>query len=414
MNASNTATMKWASALSLERDAASATAEVIRDIKPKLGSRRPDALFLFLSSHHKSHCQTILAAILKQLGPVHLLGCSGESVIGEWHEAEQVPALAMAGAVLPNVELKPIRLTDSMLPSPDCSPRLWEERLGVKASLNPHFILFADPFSIHADDLLAGLDFAYPQGVKVGALASGGRQPGQDALFLDNYVFHDGAVGLALSGDVRIETIVAQGCRPFGPVLAITKCESNIVLELDHHPALEILRAIYRQADARDQELMPTALHLGLRMDPFKLESPGPGDFLIRAPIGLDVRYGALVIAAHVHEGQTVQFHLRDPRAAGEDIMAVLHRYNVARLAANKGEAVAPSPRGALMFSCVARGRRLYGAADYDTHAFRAELGDVPLTGFFCNGEIGPVGGTTYLHGFTSCFGVFCSKSDKA
>ena len=157
---------------------------------------------------------------------------------------------------------------------------------------------------------------------------------------------------------------------------------------------------------------MPTALHLGLMMDPFKDTPPGPGDFLIRAPIGLDAKYGALVVAAQLHEGQTVQFHLRDPRAASQDILSALHRYNAARLAANKGETVPPSPRGALMFSCVARGRRLYGASDYDIHAFRAELGDVPLAGFFCNGEIGPVGGTTYLHGFTSCFGVFCAKSD--
>jgi len=410
MNISNTATMKWASALSLEIDSTAATAEVINEMKPKLGGKRPDALFLFLSSHHRSHCQAVLASILKQLGPGHLLGCSGESVIGDWHEAEQVPALALAGAVLPNVEMQPIRLADSKLPGPDCGPRLWEERVGVKASLNPHFILFADPFSIHVDDLLAGLDFAYPLGVKVGGLASGGHRPGQEALFLDNYVFHDGAVGLALSGDVRVETIVAQGCRPFGPVLAITKCESNILLELDHRPALEILGAIYRNAGARDQELMPAALHLGLAMDPFKPDPLGPGDFLIRAPIGLDARYGALIVAAHLHEGQAVQFHLRDPRAASEDILAVLRRYNAARLAGSKSDAVPPSPRGALLFSCVSRGRRLYGASDYDTHAFRAELGDVPLAGFFCNGEIGPVGGTTYLHGFTSCFSVFCNK----
>ena len=137
MNISNTATMKWASALSLEIDSTAATAEVINEMKPKLGGKRPDALFLFLSSHHRSHCQAVLASILKQLGPGHLLGCSGESVIGDWHEAEQVPALALAGAVLPNVEMQPIRLADSKLPGPDCGPRLWEERVGVKASLNP-------------------------------------------------------------------------------------------------------------------------------------------------------------------------------------------------------------------------------------------------------------------------------------
>jgi small ligand-binding sensory domain FIST len=297
-----------------------------------------------------------------------------------------------------------------LLPGPDSSPRLWEEKLGVKAGAAPQFILFADPFSIQADDLLAGLDFAYPQAVKIGGLASGGRRPGQNALFLDNYVFHDGAVGLALSGDVRIDTIVAQGCRPFGPVLAVTKCEHNVLLELDRRPALEILRALYRRASARDRDLMPTSLHLGLMMDPFKPQPPGPGDFLIRTPMGMEAKRGALIVAAHLHEGQVVQFHLRDPRASSEDLMAALRRYSSARLVPADSETVPPPPRGALLFSCVARGKRLYGAVDHDTHAFRAELGDVPLAGFFANGEIGPVGGTTYVHGFTSCFGVFGPK----
>ncbi|MGD0089555.1 MAG: FIST N-terminal domain-containing protein [Planctomycetota bacterium] len=410
MNLSNTATMKWASALSLETDVAGATTEAVTGLKSKLGNRHPDVVFVFVSAHFRPHYQTILVTILRQFAPAHVLGCSGAGVLGDWHEAEQVPALALAGAVLPNVQMKPLRLTGSLLPGSDSSPRLWEEKLGLKASAAPQFILLADSASINVDDLLAGLDFAYPQAAKIGGLASGGHRPGQDALFLDSYVFHDGAVGLALSGDVRLDTVVAQGCRPFGPVLAVTKCEPNVLLELDHRPALEILRALYRRANARDQDLMPTSLHLGLLMDPFNPQPPGPGDFLIRTPIGMDAKRGALLVAARLHDGQIVQFHLRDPRAASEELLAVLRSYGAAHLAAAPSESVPPPPRGALAFCCAARGKRLYGAADHDTHAFRAELGDVPLTGFFANGEIGPVGGNTYLHGFTSCFGIFGPK----
>jgi small ligand-binding sensory domain FIST len=211
---------------------------------------------------------------------------------------------------------------------------------------------------------------------------------------------------------VRIETVVSQGCRPFGPVFSITKCERNVLLELDHRPALEVLRSLYRRANARDQHLMPTSLLLGLAMDPFREGPPGPGDFLIRTPIGLEAKRGALVIAALLHNGQMVQFHLRDPKTASEDLVDALRRYAARCLDASKGEALPPPPRGALLFACLARGRHLFGAADHDAQAFRAELGDVPLTGLFCNGEIGPVGGTTYLHGFTSCFGIFRAKSD--
>lgn len=412
MSVSNTATMKWASALSLETDGVGAVTDAVLDLRSKLGNRRPDVAFLFVSPHHRQLYQAIVATVLRRLAPGHLLGCTGEGVIGAGHEAEQVPALALAAAVLPGVELKAIRLTDKALPGPDCGPRRWEEALGLKASAGPQFVLLADPFSIHVENLLAGLDFAYPQAVKIGGVASGLRRPGQNALFMDNYCFSDGAVGLALTGDVHIETLVAHGCRPFGPVFSITKCERNTLYELDRRPALDVLRALYRRASARDQHLMPTSLHLGLLMDPFKLGPPGPGDFLIRTPVGLDRRRGALVIAALLHEGQTVQFHLRDPKAASEDLTAALRGFSTTRFSAQKSDALPPPPRGALLFSCLGRGKRLFGAADHDAHAFRAELGDVPLAGLFCNGEIGPVGGNTYLHGFTSCFGVFRTKSD--
>jgi len=248
--------------------------------------------------------------------------------------------------------------------------------------------------------------------VKIGGLASGGRRLGQNSVFLDNYIFHDGAAALALSGDLRIETIMAQGCRPFGPVFSITKCQKNVLYALDHRPALDVLRALYRRASRPEQRIIPTALHLGLAMDPFKSGPPGPGDFLIRTPIGLHDVSGALVIAAMLHEGQMVQFHLRDAKAADEDLSAALRRYTAAQYASSKGQALPPPPRGALLFACLARGKRLFGGPDHDTQAFCAEVGDIPLTGFFCNGEIGPVGNTTFLHGFTSCFGLFRAKSD--
>lgn len=412
MGVSNTTAMKWASALSLARESNPAAAEAVIDLKMRLGNRRPDVAFLFVSTHHRSQYAAIAGIVHKHLAPRHLVGCSGDGVIGDAHEAEQVPAVALAGAVLPNVEVKPIRLQDTTLPGLDSSPRHWETALGVQADAAPSFVLFADPFSFHADDMLAGLDFAYPKATKVGGLASGARRPGQSVLFCDDKIFHDGAVALALSGDLRLETFVAQGCRPVGPVLAITKCERNVLLELDHRPALEVLRALYRRASSRDQRMMPTSLHLGLAMDPFRQTPPGPGDFLIRTPVALDVRRRALVIASLLHEGQTVQFHLRDPKAASEDLTAALRRYTASYLDASNGEVIPPPPRGALLFSCLARGRRLYGTSDHDAHAFRTELGDVPLTGFFCNGEIGPAEGTTYLHGFTSCFGIFRAKSD--
>ncbi|HYG76379.1 MAG TPA: FIST N-terminal domain-containing protein [Planctomycetota bacterium] len=404
--------MKWASALSLATQTSVAVDEVVQELRTQLGKAVPDALFVFVSPHHRPAYSTFTKDLIHHLGPRHLMGCSAAGVIGNGHEAEQVAALSVTAAVMPGVDIKALRIEDASLPDLDSGPRSWEEAMGVKASADPHFLVLVDPFSIRADEMLAGLDFAFPNAVKIGGLASGARRPGQNALYLDSHVFRDGAIGLALSGDIRVETLVAQGCRPFGRPLLITKCHRNVLLELDHRPALEVLSELYKQASERDRQLIPTSLFLGLVMDAFKQGDPQPGDFLIRTPIGMDTEKGALVISAVLRERQTVQFHLRDALSASEDLSAVLRRYATERLNQSKGEALPPPPRGALMFSCLGRGKHLYGKPDHDTAAFQAQLGDVPLGGFFCNGEIGPVSGTTHIHGFTSCFGIFRSKSD--
>lgn len=404
--------MKWSSAISLEPRGEVAIAAALTEIKSKLAGATPDIAFLFVSPQHRQNYALIAAELMKHLGPRHLLGCSGGGVIGDGKEAEQTPAISLTAAVMPDVTITPIRLDDASLPDMDSGPRAWEDAVGVKVSTEPQFVILADPFSIRADEMLAGLDFAYPKAVKVGGLASGASKPGQNVLYLDHKIYRDGAIGLALSGDVCIETLVAQGCRPFGKPLSITKCHRNVLVELDKRPALEVLSELYKQASERDRQLIPTSLFLGMVMDPFKQGDPQPGDFLIRTPIGMDTERGALVISALLREGQTVQFHLRDALSASEDLSEVLRRYSTDRLNASKGEALPPPPRGALLFSCLGRGKHLYGRADHDTQAFTAQLGDIPLAGFFCNGEIGPVAGTTHIHGFTSCFGIFRTKKD--
>lgn len=404
--------MKWTSSLSVAAGTDAALAEVLTELKAKLGGAKPDIAFVFVSPHHRSHFSQLSAAIQKQLAPRHVLGCSGGGVIGAAHEAEQIPALSVTAAIMPNVEVRPFRIPDAALPDLDTGPRAWEQLIGVKASSNPQFVLLADPFSIRAEDLLAGLDFAYPQSVKIGGLASGARTPGQNVLFLDHHVLNDGAIGLALTGDVQIDALVAQGCRPIGKLMAVTKCHRNLLIELDKRRALDVLSEIIEQASDHDKQLIKsTSLFLGLVMDPFRQTAPGPGDFLIRRLMGMDEKRGILQIFSTLREGQNVQFHLFDAQAASDDISAVLRRYATERLNSSKGEALPSPPRGALLFSCLGRGVHLYGKPDHDTHAFQSHLGEVPLAGFFCNGEIGPVGGTTFVHGWTSCFGLFRTRS---
>jgi small ligand-binding sensory domain FIST len=222
-------------------------------------------------------------------------------------------------------------------------------------------------------------------------------------LYLDDAVHRSGLVGVALSGDVRVDTLVAQGCRPIGEPMFVTRAAENQIYALDGRAPLEVLQQLFERLDRRDRELLRHSLFVGLVMRE-KSEVYRRGDFLVRNVAGLDAERGALVVGARVAEGTIVQFHLRDAGTSAEDLEQML-----SSLAPEQRQ----EARGALLFSCLGRGRHLYGRVDHDTDAFRRHLGEVPLGGFFCNGEIGPVHGTTFLHGYTSSFGLFRPRAAR-
>jgi small ligand-binding sensory domain FIST len=203
-----------------------------------------------------------------------------------------------------------------------------------------------------------------------------------------------------LAGNVEVETVVAQGCRPVGPPLFVTGARENVITELDGDRPLDVLQRILEAASPEEQRLFRGSLFLGIEMRADRSRY-GSGDFLIRNLLGSDPASGALQVAASLEGHRVVQFHLRDGAAAAEDLAHRLER---------TGAATAKDAGGALLFSCLGRGRGLFGEADHDSRAFARALGPVPLAGFFCNGEIGPVEGRTFLHGYTSAFGIFRPK----
>ena len=175
-----------------------------------------------------------------------------------------------------------------------------------------------------------------------------------------------------------------------------------MLMELDGQPPMEVLRHLFQDLPERDQKLLGHSLFLGVVMDEL-VDDPAQGDFLVRNVVGMDQGTGGLAIGEILKEGQLVQFHLRDAETSSGDLQAVLSRY-----AEENRENDVP---GALLFSCLGRGEYLYGEPNHDTDLFRDKMGNVPLGGFFCNGEIGPVSGTTFLHGYTSSFGLFRPKN---
>lgn len=411
--------MKWCSAISDNPSLERGIEEVTSQIKNDMGSSPTDVALFFVSSQFSNRYQEASTHLREKITTPILIGSSGGGVVGDGKEVEHRPAVSLVAASLPHVTLHPFHLEAEEIPDLDDSPESWEDLVGIRrterAKLaeparqavraqraqpaeHPHFLLVADPFSFPCEEFLMGLDYSFPQSIKIGGLASGATSPGGNALYLNEKVYHSGLVGLAFSGEIDLEAVVAQGCRPIGEPLVITNCTDNILLEVNHQPPLTVLQDLALRLSGRDLNLMRHSLFLGLLMDPFRSE-PARGDFLVRNILGVDYEKGILVIGSPLRKGQVVQFHLRDARTSHEDLHLLLSRYMVKNMERR--------PLAALLFSCLGRGEYLYGVPHHDSLQFYEKAGKIPLGGFFCNGEIGPVGNTTYLHGYTSCFAIF-------
>ena len=372
--------MKWSSAVSSAARLDEAIAETASRVRRELGDTAPDLAVVFASPHHGDAYDAVPELVRAALEPKTLIGCSAGGVIGGGHEIEGDAGFSLTAASLPRVGITPFHTTEPVPPT-------------VPADPPPQLVVFPEPFSFDAETFLHLVDHRLPGSTVVGGVASGARERGRNALFLDDVVHRDGLVGVALDGDVVIDTVVAQGCRPIGEPMFVTRCERNFIYEVDGRSPAAVLSDLHRRASARDKELFRSSLFLGIVMREQQQEY-GQGDFLVRNVLGLDGKTGAVAIGALVRTGMVVQFHLRDARTSAEDLDQLLGRYR-------------GTPAGSLLFSCLGRGMHLYGRPDHDTDLARRHFGDVPLGGFFCNGEIGPVQGTTFLHGYTSAFGLF-------
>lgn len=376
--------MKWASALSEASRLEDAVEEAGDSLRADLEGAHPDVVWVFASADHADHYSRLVPQLQRAFDGSLVLGCSAGGVIGDAREVEFEPGLSLTAASLPDVELTPFYL------GPDAED--WDQSIAT-GEPPAALVVLPDPYSVHAESLVQWLDASYPEAAKIGGLASGGSLPGESALFLGDTLYRSGTVGLAVAGDIAVDTVVAQGCRPIGSPMFATRVEGHAIFELDGKPAVAVLENLYRQLPSSDQQLLQTSLFLGLVMDPDR-HTYNRGDFLVRNLIGLEREQGAILVGARPEPNMVVQFQLRDADTSTDDLKQLL-------------AGVDHDPAGALLFSCMGRGRMLYGAPNHDSNLFTERMGPTPLGGFFCNGEIGPVQGRTFLHGYTSSFGLF-------
>lgn len=392
--------MRFASAIATHPDPQEALHSALEQVTKALGTQKVDVAFLFVSTLYAANWQPLLHQIRKELGDPLLLGCTAGGVLGVDLEIEGTLALSLVAAQLPQVTLHPFQVSpDDLVESRPKS--FWVEKIGVDPSEEPVGVLIPEPFSCDCMRLVAEMGTAYPKIPLVGGLASGAQTASEVALFLNEEVIKHGAVGVLMTGNVALQTIVSQGCRPIGRPYIVTKAQGHTILELAGMPATDALQTLFQSLSPADQHLVQRALLLGVVMNEYK-PTFGRGDFLIRSLMGMDPSSGALAVGDHIQVGQTVQFQVRDANSAREDLQNLLEEQR-AQLAH------APSA-GALLFNCLGRGQALYGEPHYDIRTIRSAVGNLPIGGFFCNGEIGPIAGRNYIHGFTSSLGLFSHR----
>ena len=385
-----------ASAIVRDPDWKAALAGVLEQVADRVVE--PDLAVLFASASYEQEFPELVERAQQALQPRVLIGCSGQGVIGPSTEVEGEPALALLTLALPDATLAPRHLSQAELQRCD-SVDGTRELLGVPLDDVSTWMLLADPFTLDAERLLATLSVAYPGVPLLGGMASGDQANRRTHLFLDGQVHIDGAIALAVGGPLKIRSIVSQGCNPIGRPWTITGAQHQIISSIAGRPAMEVLTETIEELPEEERQRAQQNLLIGLAMDEYR-EEFGRGDFLIRNLLGADRESGAIAVSALPREGQTLQFQVRDAEAADEDLRLLLDREKLS--APSGGEAVA-----ALLWSCNGRGQGLFGSPDHDAKAIADVLGPIPLAGFFCNGEIGPVGSENYLHGFTASIALF-------
>lgn len=382
---------RFADALSTNADWRKALAEAGAAARAKLGPGPCDLALVFVSQAWDDFDPGAVSPLLaRDLAPLHTLGCNASGVIAGRREVEQKPAVSVLAMRLPGVRVHPFTLAPGELKRMD-DGRALVATLDLYPTDAPKFLALGDPMSCDPERLSALINDAYPGAPLVGGLASGPQLKRPAWMLLGTEIVESGAACVALTGAVEFDVVVAQGCRPIGDPLVVTKADGNVLLELGGRAPLEVLRETLSRCSPDDQRLARSALFAGLAMTEGR-SGYKRGDFLIRNLLGFDQDSGSLTLGANLRRGQTLQFQLRDAGTSDSDLQSLLG-------ALPEGAA---APRGALMVSCVGRGEGLYGEPDHDAALVQSMRGPLPMAGFFANGEFGPVGGRNFVHGYTS------------
>ncbi|MCA2180616.1 FIST C-terminal domain-containing protein [Nonomuraea glycinis] len=386
-------TTRFADGLAVDSDLVTAAEKAVGQALARLNGQA-DLVCFFICGEDPDDVARAGERAMRLAPEAQVIGCSATGVIGDGQGVELTPAVSAWAATLDGAEI-----TTFALETLTAEDKFVVVGLPERGTDDHVAIILADPYSFPTDAFVERSVEVLGDLPLIGGLANGLQGRGSVRLFADGEVYTEGAIGVLISGAVRVSTVVSQGCRPIGPSMVVTRSEENLLLELAGQPALSRLEDIVSDLDEDDRELVAAGLQIGVAMDEYA-ERHERGDFLIRGVIGIDPEREAVAIGDIVEIGRTVRFQVRDAATADEDLYDLLdaHREELGRV------------DGALLFSCNGRGSAMFGTADHDPVALRDTLGPIGMAGFFAAGEVGPVAGHNHVHGFTASVLVFSSS----
>jgi small ligand-binding sensory domain FIST len=370
------------------------------DLRAKLRAKKVSLGLVFMSPKFFPHAQAVLEILQVHAQIPLLAGCSGKNLIAGTREIEENAGLVLALYALPGAELKAVRFTPEDVEAAENTAD-WPAHTGVTPEQSNGWLAFADPFHMDCETWLRSWSEAYPKTPVLGGLASGDPHDTNAQIYLNQEVFEDGGIAISFGGGVALASVISQGCTPIGETWTLTKVEQNLIHQIGNRPAYQVLAETFNALPVAEQKQSRGNLFVGLAMNEY-LEDFHRGDFLIRNLLGADPQSGIVAIGALPRMGQTIQFQRRDAQAANEDMCALLDRAR---------EKLADATiYGGCLCSCNGRGRGLFSLPDHDARLVQETLGPMGVAGFFCNGEIGPVGEKNFLHGYTASLALFVKK----
>lgn len=361
--------------------------QTAREMLEEIGGRVSMGV-VFCSVDYREHLEDFLEILQVHAHIPLLVGCSASGFIGTNAEAERASGFSVLLLDLPNTKLHPFTFTKETAPD-------WGDAEGWRRAVGgaemEAWLMLTDPAGIPIEPWLGAWGRAFPGVPCSGGIASGGRDGSETFVFHNREVLEGGGIAVGLHGGVQIHTLVSQGCRPIGEPLPVTGADNNLIQTLGSRPAYVVLDEAYQSLPDKERATAKGNLFAGLAIREDR-EEFYRGDFLIRNILGADEGSGVVAIGAFPRVGQTIQYQLRDAKTADEDL-----RHLSALLAAD-----GIKPFASLVFSCGGRGRNLFKTANHDAEILADYFTPHASAGFFCNGEVGPVGGRNFIHGYTA------------